>query len=191
MERSSYALVVLAISVIFLAPGCSRSSEKSDMSYICATCGEKHDDLPSIGAHEPYQWSAEYEKDTNSLLTDDLCVIEGRDYFVRGVIHIPIRDHDETFDWGVWVSHKKENFELYRKHFDDGVQIGPFFGWLSTRLDYYSEDTINIKTMVHYRTNGHRPWIELEPTDHPLAVHQRDGITISQAWEIVHFYDQK
>ena len=182
---------MLPLAFLSLFMGCSTSPPPSNMSYSCATCGEKHDDLPSIGAHAPFQWSSDYESDTNSLLTDDLCIIEGRDYFVRGVIHIPIHNQEETFDWGVWVSHKKENFELYREHFNDGVQIGPFFGWLSTRLDYYSEDTLNLKTRVHYRTNGHRPWIELEPTDHPLSVQQRDGITISQAWAIVHFYDPK
>ncbi len=33
-----------------------------------------------------------------------------------------------------------------------------------------------------------RPKIELEPTGHPLAVHQRDGIPLEKAWEIAHFY---
>lgn len=161
------------------------------MSYTCSTCGEEHHDLPAIGSAAPLQWSSEYENDTNSLLTSDLCIIENRDYFVRGVIQIPIRDSDQTFDWGVWVSHKKENFDLYRRHFNDGVQIGPFFGWLSTRIDYYDEDTINLKTMAHYQTNGHRPLITLEPTDHPLAIHQRDGLTLADAWKIIHHYDQK
>ena len=30
--------------------------------------------------------------------------------------------------------------------------------------------------------------IELEPTAHPLAVDQREGITLEKAWAIVHFY---
>lgn len=184
-------MILIAGLTIVLASSCSTSKTEVGMSYTCATCGEEHDDLPAMGSAAPFQWSSDYENDTNSLLTSDLCIIEGRDYFVRGVIQIPIHNYEQTFDRGVWVSQKKENFELYRKHFNDGVQIGPFFGWLSTRLDYFSADTLNLKTMVHYRTNGHRPWIEVEPTEHPLAAHQRDGITISQAWEIVHFYDPK
>ena len=40
----------------------------------------------------------------------------------------------------------------------------------------------------HFRGDGLRPAIELEPTDHPLAVDQRDGISLDRAWEIVHRY---
>jgi hypothetical protein len=33
-----------------------------------------------------------------------------------------------------------------------------------------------LKTMVHQREIGVRPRVELEATNHPLAVDQRDGI---------------
>jgi hypothetical protein len=45
-------------------------------------------------------------------------------------------------------------------------------------------DTVNLKTMVHSREVGRRPFIELEPTDHPLAVEQRQGITWARVQEI-------
>lgn len=48
-----------------------------------------------------------------------------------------------------------------------------------------------LKTMAHFRTNGLRPWIEVEPTDHPLAVDQCEGIRLAKAWEIVHFCEPK
>lgn len=56
----------------------------------------------------------------------------------------------------------------------------PYFGRLSTDLFLRSPSTINLKTRVHTRPLGHRPFIELEPTDHPLAVHQRTGITMER-----------
>ncbi|MGL9623950.1 DUF2199 domain-containing protein [Bradyrhizobium sp. U531] len=37
--------------------------------------------------------------------------------------------------------------------------------------------TENLKTRLHLR-NGFRPYIELEPTDHPLALEQRLGISV-------------
>jgi Uncharacterized protein conserved in bacteria (DUF2199) len=43
---------------------------------------------------------------------------------------------------------------------------------------------VNLKTHVHTREVGRRPFIELEPTDHPLAVEQRDGITWERVQEI-------
>lgn len=191
MSPRRCAIVILGALLLVVVSACSKTTLQSDMAYTCTTCGEEHDDLPAIGSAAPFHWSDEYKDDTTSLLTSDLCIIEGRDHFVRGVIQIPIRDSDQTFDWGVWVSQKKENFELYRKHFRDGVQIGPFFGWLSTKIEYFEEDTINLKGMAHFSTDGTRPLIVLEPTDHPLAKQQRDGITLEEAWRIVHSYERK
>jgi hypothetical protein len=37
---------------------------------------------------------------------------------------------------------------------------------------------------VHLRSGGRRPAIELEPTDHPLAIEQREGISIARVEEI-------
>ncbi len=88
-------------------------------------------------------------KDPGSFLTEDLCIIEGNDFFVHGVIEIPVHDYEHEFGWGVWVSHKKENFEIYREHFD-AADIGPFLGWLATEIDYYPKPTLNLKTMAHY-----------------------------------------
>jgi hypothetical protein len=51
------------------------------------------------------------------------------------------------------------------------------FVWLSTTLPPYEPTTLNLKTNVHTREVGVPPFIELEPTDHPLAVEQRTGIT--------------
>jgi hypothetical protein len=45
-------------------------------------------------------------------------------------------------------------------------------------------DTLNLKTMVHLRDGGIRPFVELEPTEHPLAVEQRTGITHDRVAEI-------
>jgi hypothetical protein len=63
-------------------------------------------------------------------------------------------------------------------------------GWLSTDIHWYApHPTLRLKTMAHFRGNGLRPVIRLEPaSDHPLAVDQRNGITLDRAWEIVHHY---
>lgn len=57
------------------------------------------------------------------------------------------------------------------------------FGWLNAWLKPYP-DTINLKTRVHFRDDGIRPYIELEPTDHPLAVEQREGVSVDRVAEI-------
>jgi hypothetical protein len=160
------------------------------MSYKCSICGEEHSDLPHIGFRAPFHWRDELASDSNSLLTEDLCIVEGRDFFIRGVIKIPVHDHEAEFGWGVWVSHKKENFERYRDHFDSAA-IGPFFGWLCTKIDCYTESTLELKTMAHYRGGKLRPRIELEESGHPLYLQQRDGISLSEAWQMIHHCTDK
>lgn len=159
------------------------------MSYKCSTCGELHDDLPDIGDDKPYYWYTIPEEQRESLaqLSEDICIIDNEDYFVRGVINIPIHDHHQDFGFGVWVSQKKENFLKYLDN-PESAEIGPFFGWLSTEIDYYEESTLSLKTMAHFVGGGKRPRIEVEPSEHPLAINQNKGITLAEAWQIVHFY---
>jgi len=58
-----------------------------------------------------------------------------------------------------------------------------YFGWLSTAVPTYPE-TLNLKTQVHTRAVGQRPFVELEETDHPLSVEQRRGIMEERVREI-------
>jgi hypothetical protein len=164
------------------------------MTYHCKTCGQVHTELPHIGDDRPayYYGIPEAERERRVKLTGDTCVIDDEDYFIRGVIEIPVHGHPHEFGWGVWVTLKKENFEKYQANFDT-PDIGPFFGWLSTEIDWYKpHTTINLKTMAHFRGEGLRPMIKLEPaSDHPLAVDQRNGITLEKAWEIVHHYSKE
>jgi hypothetical protein len=88
--------------------------------------------------------------------------------------------------WGVWVSLSPKNFMRYRELFavDPPSDEGPYVGWLSNQLPGYPE-TFRLKARVHLRPNGTRPRIELEPTEHPLAVHQREGIPLLPLLEIL------
>jgi len=160
------------------------------MSYRCLVCGELHEGLPDIGLDKPdYWWSVpEQERDRRVVLYgSDACVIDDEDFFIRGVIEIPVHSYPESFGFGVWVSQKRENFYTYLDNFDSD-EIGPFFGWLSTNIDYFEVETLSLKTMAHFRGQNLRPRIELDSIDHPLAIAQRDGITLDKAWDIVHFY---
>jgi hypothetical protein len=159
------------------------------MHYRCATSGQLHDGLPDIGSAYPFIYLEipENERQRRAQLTDDTCVIDDHDFLIRGVLEIPIHDRAERFGIGVWVSQKRENFLAYVND-PDSTEIGPFFGWLCTRIEYYSAETLALKAMAHFPGHGLRPFIELAPTDHPLAVDQREGITLDKAWEIAHWY---
>jgi hypothetical protein len=157
--------------------------------YPCVICGEEHDGIPAFHADRPtpYWDVPEDKRDSDVFLTSDSCVIAGRFFFVRGLLEVPIQDANDLLVWGVWVSLKEENFFTWQDNYEtiQRSHIGPFFGWLCTRLPIYP-DTLHLKTKVQLRDNGLRPRIELHDSDHPLVGDQRDGITIQRALEIVH-----
>jgi hypothetical protein len=86
---------------------------------------------------------------------------------------------------GVWVSVSRESFKRIVEIWSADVVKNepPKFGWLCNNISEYP-DTLNLKTLVHLRTGNKRPSIELEPSDHPLAVEQREGISIARVEEI-------
>jgi len=161
------------------------------MQYSCAVCGERHEGLPGLGASAPlyYYTVPEGERGQRCHLDSDTCVVDEACFFIRGCLEIPVLGEREPFIWGVWVSLSPNNFETFLKLYatEHRSREGPFFGWLSASLKGYP-DTENLKTLVHLRNHGQRPSIELEPTDHPLALEQRSGITVERVGEILSLY---
>lgn len=140
----------------------------------------------SYSTMAPDVWDPSFESDQDCLLSSDQCVIKGQHFFIMGLIEIPVIGSQDVFSWGVWVSLSKDNFaralEVWNTEGREAEK--PYFGWLSTELTLYPESTTNLKTNAHTRPVGKRPFIELEPTDHPLAVEQRTGITQDRVREI-------
>ena len=155
--------------------------------FQCTFCNEWHDGIPGYGAEAPlYYYSVPAdERDSRCTLQSDTCVVDQEHFFVRGCLEIPVNGERDPFIWGVWVSLSKRHFDDFVAVFDapQRTHIGPFFGWLSADLALYPS-TENLKTRVHLRDNGVRPYIELEPNNHPLAIEQRSGITVARVAEI-------
>ena len=157
------------------------------LTFKCAECDEVHEGVPTFGAEAPFSYYAipENERGLRCDIGSDACVIDGKEFYVRGCLEIPVHGEKDPFVWGVWVSLSERSFKEWIKNFDKDRRsdIGPFFGWLNACLRPYP-DSINLKTNVHFRDHGIRPYIELEPTEHPLAMEQREGISIPRLAEI-------
>jgi len=159
------------------------------MNFKCACCDEIIEGIPTFAWIKPLSYFEvpEDKREKDVVLTEDVCIIADKWFFVRGCIEIPVHGSDNPFIWGVWVSLSEKSFDEYQRLFDiaEREQNGPYFGWLnhSFNLDIYPE-TENLKTMVHLRNNGIRPFIELEATDHPLAIEQKDGISLERVAEL-------
>jgi hypothetical protein len=157
-------------------------------SYICKTCGKRHDELPMCyGANAPELWYTipEEERSERADLTSDQCVIDQKYFFVLGRILIPVNDGDGPFVWLAWVSLSEANFlracELWESEGRESEP--PYFGWLQSALPY-DPTTLSLKTQVHTMRLGERPNIVLESSDHPISIEQRFGISIARVQEI-------
>lgn len=133
-----------------------------------------------------YEQLSNGEKQSIAQLSDDLCKIdhpEGTDYFARVVLELPIHGVTEPFLWGVWVSLSQESFEKYTSTWGEHNESDCYFGWLCNQLPYYP-NTANLKTNVRPRNGGARPTLELQPSEHPLAIHFQNGMTVQEAQQI-------
>lgn len=170
------------------------SRTASATSWTCPTCGDTHDELPAVVAFAPLVWdqASQQERTDDFDLTSDTCIWKEEHYFVRGVLELPLTDREGVLSFGVWTSLSRDSFIRYlptfeEEHEADRIKLLPMFGWFSNSLPGYPE-TLNLKCSVYARTGGLRPLIELEATNHPLAVAQQEGVPFIQAVEYIHLH---
>jgi hypothetical protein len=159
-----------------------------DHAWTCRCCGRQFNTLPlDFACQGPDHWFQipETERAARGRLDSDVCFIDDNDIFVRGCLEIPIIGQENCFIWGLWVSVSKASFARFLELWERSKieNEPPKFGWLCNNFSLYPT-TLNLKTRLHLRGGGQRPFIELEPTDHPLAVEQRQGISIKRIEEI-------
>ncbi len=160
---------------------------ESKSDFGCRVCGERHA-LPlsySVKAPLAVGAIAAEELDQRVVITPDQCVVDGKDFYLRGRILVPVIGLDEPFFWGIWAEVSPKNFvrtnELWTV---EGREMEPpFRGWLNSQLPVFG-DTYNLEVSVQTQPVGQRPQFIVVDQNHPLAAEQRDGITIERVEEI-------
>jgi hypothetical protein len=179
----------------------STLDDLANLQWKCGSCEDWHTGpMLDIGFSRPHYWSSKYDTGSRStvlpsgnldpshrtFLDSDYCAINEEDFFVRGIIHLPIVGSAETFRWGVWGSLSRANFEdLLRAESEPSqVDFPDMFSWLSSRLPDYP-DTLSLKMWAEIREPGIRPNFRLEDADHPLAKEFHEGISPERVKEIM------
>lgn len=156
--------------------------------YKCLCCDEWYEGMPSLSLAAPllYQQLGDDERHTRGYLGTDDCVVDETHFFVRGCLEVPIHGEDTPLTFSTWASLSPESYEVFADcfHLEKRSHIGPFFGWFSNSLPFYPE-TLNLKASIQLRDDGIRPLISLEPTDHPLSLEQKAGISMERAAELL------
>jgi hypothetical protein len=159
--------------------------------FTCSCCGEVHQGIPSFGVDAPvyYYHVSEDNRDKRTFLSSDTCVIDDKDFFVKGCLEMPVLGYGGIFSFNAWISLSEPNFFKFQDllHVEEREHYEPMVGWFSTWI-YPFEDTEKLIGRIHFRNNGIRPLIELQPTEHPLAMAQKNGIKKEQIQEIYEYY---
>ena len=158
-------------------------------AWTCSCCGRQFDTLLLDWAFEaPAYWNdiPEAERDARGQLSSDFCVADEH-FFIRGCLQVPIIGFDAKLVWGVWVSQSAASFRRAQELFDRDPEPDekPRFGWLSNEIRIYRPSTLGLKADVHFQPSNSRPLIEIREADHPLALEQRNGITLQRVQEII------
>jgi len=201
------------VKIVLLCAGCYERSrirntrptvtldDLAELRWKCHSCEEWHTGpCLDFGYDSPIYWQEEHEKASRfsgllpswnrkrrkTFLDQDYCAIEDTDFFVRGIIHLPIIGAAETFRWGVWGSLSRANFELLLKMHADPARadLPSMFSWLSNQIPEYP-DTLNLKMHAHMAEPGFCPTFRLEPTEHPLSLEYHHGITPERVKQIM------
>lgn len=145
--------------------------------------------LPMVlgpAAPQPYDEIPPEKREQRAVLGAEQCEIDGERFFVRGRLQIPVHDSQEPFQWLVWVALRASD---YIRTCDLWETVGreserPFYAVLANDLEPFYPSALNLKARLHTQLIGERPLIVLEPSAHPLAIEQHDGITLERVRQI-------
>lgn len=158
-------------------------------TFKCEFCGQEHDELLRDLA---YMYPADYfevpedERPERIRVNDDLCVIDDSDFYIRGVLALPIRNSAEEFRWGVWAKVRKADFDRYLELWDSALvapepaSIGELSGGIA---EYPDTDMLDVRVVL--QAGNQRPRFYVVSEKNQLGIDQRSGITEEKAHQFV------
>ena len=173
-----------------------------DVRWQCGSCDKWHTGpILDIAFDHPDYWSAEHagafarEQKAGAparnldghFLDADFCAADGKVYFARGYIELPIIGTEKTFSWGVWGSLSRDSMEktlAYENDPENAPLPPPLFSWLNNTIRFYPAAKDGVKMWAHIQP-GLRPRFEVQPSDHPLAIDANEGIEPSRVLAIM------
>jgi hypothetical protein len=148
--------------------------------FLCSICNERHTISTTYSIKIPAAALAipKEEIDSRVVITPDQCVIDNRDFYIRGRIPIPIHGLEEPFIWGVWAEVSPKTFlranELWNTPSREDEP--PFPAYLNSEIPIFGP-TLNLELDVQTQPIGRRPHFFIKDPNHPLARDQREGIS--------------
>jgi len=161
------------------------------MAYVCQCCGKSHEGLPldiAFGKPGAYLALTPRQRKT-SVLTEDICTIGKKRFFIRGCLTVPIIDTAGVFVWGLWAEVTAQIFDRYQQLSKvDGTKELPAFGALSVEREQLLRGIDQLPVMIRFNEAGKRPTLVLEASNHWLFRDQRNGVTLHRLHQMLHAF---
>ena len=165
-------------------------------SWRCKSCSREHTGLMDLAMSSPCVQNVEETIEDNSalrmdgnFLSEDFCVVDGKNFIIRCVLEIPITGLENPFGFGIWSSLSKENFQKYLEEFDEGISSEPqtWSSWFCSELSYFG-NTFGQKAWVLPRRNRRRPLVKIMDKKSILGQCQSNGIAATELIKILEYY---
>ena len=158
-------------------------------TYTCSSCGKEHQGLPTDWAFklpdEIFELSY-LEKYRRTRSNSDLCTLDERRFFFRGLLSMPFTYQAGEFSWGVWVEVERTAHDFYFDNFNDDFAKGTKAqGRLANAIPGFSE-LLNELIEIQFQDGSSRPSFSFqENAAHRLAKDQREGIDFARHHEFL------
>jgi hypothetical protein len=143
--------------------------------------------MPAFMFDAPAAWDPEvHGRSERSALSSDQCVIEDEQWYLRGLLAIPVQDAEDVV-FGVWLSVSEGTFERAIELWDDDRRRRepPYPGWLANTIPGYADDTVGLLARLKQREPGKRPLVQVDAsTEHELATDQSEGVRDERAAQL-------
>jgi len=153
----------------------------------CAECGIDHpEEELELSCRRPDEIAA-MDSELRARIVkddDDLAVIDGKRFFVRALLPIPVNGRADPYNIGLWVEVAQEVFtkvlDLWTE--DDQVHEPPFNAKLANSIPTVPE-TLNLEVLMQLTGPKTRPDVFVADGGHPLGRQQRDGVSVHRISE--------
>jgi hypothetical protein len=147
---------------------------------VCSVCGRTHDkkasELYFRLPDEIYALPQE-ERGRRCKLNADLCIFDERQFYVRGLLPLPVAGRAKPYCIGVWASVSLQTFARINELWSDPAQASEprLPGVLSNQIPFHP-DTRALHLAIQLTGPTTRPEFFLEPVEHSLYAEQSRGI---------------
>lgn len=154
---------------------------------ICLKCGKEHSlEEMELTFRRPDD-AAKLSADDRARLvreSDDLCIIEGKRFFIRALLPLPVESRELPYCIGVWVEVNKTTFERVYNLWDSDEQLDePLFDAQIANEISTASGSLGLHAKLRLTGPTTRPDVFLQPSQHQLYIEQTRGINEHRASE--------